>query len=86
MNIDERLEKLTERHEALVQWTELKSRSDQGRQEAITQSVELLTHDIRQLGAEVKVINGIVSEIVKGINGLVAIARSHEHRISALEA
>jgi prefoldin subunit 5 len=60
MNIDERLEKLTERHEAL------------------TQSAELITHDIRTLGI-------LVKEIAGGIRDLVAVARSHEQRISRLE-
>jgi hypothetical protein len=40
VTIDERLEKLTERHEALVQYTALKYRMDQERHEALAQSVE----------------------------------------------
>jgi ABC-type proline/glycine betaine transport system ATPase subunit len=54
------------------------------RHEALTQTVGLLTHDIRQLGLELKQTNGIVHEMVKG-HGMVAIASSHEQRISALE-
>jgi len=60
MTIDERLEKLTERHEAL------------------TQTVELLSIDIRGLEA-------IARGVVGGIQDLATIARSHERRLSNLE-
>jgi hypothetical protein len=60
MNIDECLEKLTDRHDAL------------------TQSVKLISHDIRTLGI-------LVKEIAGGIRDLVVVARSHEQRIYRLE-
>jgi archaellum component FlaC len=67
MTIDERLEKLVERHEAL------------------TQTVELISIDIRALEAESRVTTALVREIVGGIRDLGAIARSHEQRLSNLE-
>ncbi len=60
MTVDERIEKLVERHEALGQ------------------SVELLTHDV-------KLLEVLVREITGGIRDLAAIARSHEARLSHLE-
>jgi prefoldin subunit 5 len=60
MNIDERLEKLVERHEAL------------------TQSVEMLTTDLRELKT-------LVSDIAEGTARLLHVVEAHEHRISDLE-
>jgi prefoldin subunit 5 len=60
MNIDERLEKLVERHEAL------------------TQSVEMLTTDLRALRT-------LVSDIAEGTARLLHVAEVHERRISDLE-
>ena len=60
MTIDERLEALAERHQAL------------------TETVELLTHDIAELRA-------IVAQDAENIRELARIVRSHERRISNLE-
>jgi archaellum component FlaC len=60
MTIDERLERLTERHEAL------------------TQSVEMLHRDIREL-------RGIVEIDAENIRALARIAEIHERRLSDLE-
>ena len=60
MTIDERLDRLTERHEAL------------------TQSVELITVDIRNLTA-------LMSQTDQFINQLAHIAAAHEQRIDRLE-
>jgi prefoldin subunit 5 len=60
MNIDERLEKLVERHEAL------------------TQSVEMLTTDLRELKT-------LVNDIAEGTARLLHVVEAHEHRISDLE-
>ena len=60
MNIDERLEKLVERHEAL------------------TQSVEMLTTDLRELKT-------LVSDIAEGTARLLHVVEVHERRISDLE-
>ena len=60
MNIDERLDRLVERHEALAQ------------------SVELLTKDVRELGK-------YVGEIAEGTARLLHIAEIHENRITRSE-
>ena len=60
MTIDERLDRLVERHEAL------------------SQSVELLTKDVRDLGK-------YVGEIAEGTARLLHIAEIHENRITRLE-
>jgi prefoldin subunit 5 len=60
MTIDERLDRLTEHHEAL------------------TQSVELITADIRNLTA-------LMSQTDQFINQLAHIAAAHEQRIDRLE-
>jgi hypothetical protein len=60
MTIDERLDRLVERHEAL------------------SQSVELLTKDVRDLGK-------YVGEIAEGTARLLHIAQIHEQPITRLE-
>ena len=60
MTIDERLDRLVERHGVL------------------SQSVELLTKDVRELGK-------YVGEVAEGTARLLHIAQIHEHRITRLE-
>ena len=71
MTIDERLERLTDRHEALTQTVEILVHTQQdylGRQEVI--------HEKNQVW---------VARVMESIDGLARIAHSHEHRISDLE-
>jgi ATP/maltotriose-dependent transcriptional regulator MalT len=93
MTIDERLEKLAERHEALVQYTELRNRSDRERHEALAMNIELLSQDIRQNAlqtekntAQIRELGVLAQQMMEGITGLTRIVRSHEQRLSALEA
>jgi archaellum component FlaC len=67
MTIDERLERLTDRHEAL------------------TQTVELLAADHRQMAEENKQRDRRLSEIMEGIARLLHVAEIHEHRLDDLE-
>lgn len=60
MNVDERLEKLVERHEAL------------------TQSVEMLTADVRELKT-------LVNEIAEGTARLLHTVQIHDQRLDRLE-
>jgi hypothetical protein len=60
MNIDERLEKLTERHEAL------------------TLSLELLTHEVRDLHA-------VTQQDAENIRALARIAEIHERQLTHIE-
>ena len=67
MTIDERLEKLTGRHQAL------------------TQTVELIAADNRQMAAENKQRDRRMGEVMEGIARLLHIAEIHEQRIERLE-
>ena len=67
MTIDERLDRLVERHEAL------------------SQSVELLTKDIHELGQRLDRLGKYTGEIAEGTARLLHIAEIHEKRITRLE-
>jgi hypothetical protein len=74
MTIDERLDRLVVRHEAL------------------SQSVELLTRDVREmgqgfekLGQQIGDLGKYTGEIAEGTARLLHIAEIHEHRITRLE-
>ena len=53
--------------------------------EALTQSVESLTHDVRELRAGIESFKTIAEVSLASINGLARIVQSHEHRITRLE-
>ena len=78
MTIDERLEKLTERHEALAQSMELMQRQWEDRWSNITAGFQQIHHTIHQ-------INDALQQDAENIRGLARIAEIHEHRISHLE-
>ena len=59
MTIDERLEKLVERHEALAQ------------------TVELLSHDVRQQYESIQALTKNAQTLYDSIQGLVRIAEMH---------
>ena len=67
MNIDQRLDRLTERHEALAE------------------SIELLTADIREMAAENKKRDEQMGQLKTGIGQLLRIAEIHERRLMDLE-
>ena len=62
MTIDERLERLTERHEALAQ------------------SLELLSHEVRETRANVEALVAAVRIDAENIRALARIAETHERR------
>ena len=68
MTIDERLEKLVERHEVL------------------TQTVELMVREIRDVKSSIEGIKGYINEIAEATARLLHIAQIHEHRITRLES
>ena len=68
MTIDERLERLTERHEALAQ------------------SLELLTHEVRETRAAAEALVVAVQTDAENIRALARIAAIHEHRLTDLES
>lgn len=67
MNIDERLEKLTERHEAL------------------TLSLELLSHEVRDLRSAVGDLHSVTQQDAENIRALARIAEIHERRLTHIE-
>ncbi len=67
MTVDERLERLVERHEALAQ------------------TVEMLTLDIREMAEENKKLDGRLDKLVEGIEGLLQIAQIHGQRLTDIE-
>jgi hypothetical protein len=74
MTIDERIEKLTERHEALGQYVELLAH-------------ESARHDrqIAELAESVKRLAVIAETALDSINALARIAESHERRITRID-
>ncbi|MBC7924634.1 MAG: hypothetical protein H7039_03165 [Bryobacteraceae bacterium] len=71
MSIDERIERLTERHEALAQSVEMLLASQRLHEE--------------QHSREMTDVRGLLAETVQSISALARIAESHEHRIEDLE-
>ena len=67
MNIDQRLDRLTERHEALAE------------------SIELLTADIREMAVENRKRDGRIGQLMTGIGQLLRVAEIHERRLTDLE-
>jgi hypothetical protein len=68
MNIDERIERLTERHEALAQ------------------SLELLSHEVRETRVNVESLLAAVRIDADNIRALARIAEIHERRLTDLES
>jgi archaellum component FlaC len=68
MTIDERLERLTERHEALAQ------------------SLELLSHEVRETRAAAEALVVAVQTDAENIRALARIAEIHERRLTDLES
>lgn len=71
MNIDERLEKLTGRHEALTQTVELMVHGARERGERIDRELEKLGKELEKLGTLV--------------SGLVSVAEAHGRRLDKFE-
>ena len=95
MTIDERLDRLTERHEVLTQSVELMAAEGREidrrldrlteRHEALAQTVEILAADNREMAAENRERDRRMGEVMEGIARLLHIAEIHEHRIERLE-
>lgn len=81
MTIDERLERLVERHEALAPTVEL----NQHQIEANTQAIARLT-EAQMRAAEMQVKNEIMlAELSEDVRTLAAISKLHNNRIDRLE-
>jgi prephenate dehydrogenase len=82
MNIDERLDRLTARHEALT-----------GHVELLTADLAQFSVEMRQtkeriddLAADSKRQQKAMGDLMLAVSSLVELARSHEHRIDRLES
>jgi hypothetical protein len=75
MNIDERLTRLTERHEALT-----------GHVEILTADLGQLKTRVDDLTANVDKQRRTMDDLMIGFSTLVELVRSHEHRIERLES
>jgi hypothetical protein len=78
MTIDERLEKLTERHEALTQTVELMALENKERDRRL----EVLG---KSMEARDQRLDGILTQMADGILRLLHIAEIHEQRLDNLE-
>lgn len=88
MNIDERLEKLTERHEALTQTVELIASMQRDTQVVVERmlSIERETQLAIERMASIQTdTQTAIGRIVTVIESLAEIVRSHENRINRLE-
>lgn len=74
MTIDERLTRLTERHEALT-----------GHVELLTADLRQLTADVKELSSAVARQRSTMDDLMTGFTTLVELAKSHETRIERLE-
>jgi hypothetical protein len=74
VDIDQRLDKLTERHEALTQTVELIVHMQQKNEEALQRNEALLEKS--QI---------LIVRVIEGVDSLARIAHAHENRITGLE-
>jgi hypothetical protein len=81
MNIDERLERLVERHEALAQSVELLVAANRENSELIRENSELTRENSVHIGKLIEVTN----QDAENIRALARIAESHDHRLTDLE-
>jgi len=96
MTTDERLDRLTERHEALAESLQMLTADVHGlakKHEALAESLQLLTADVQSLAQSTKELRESVSEhdkILRGhaglIGDLVKIAAGREQRMQRLES
>jgi hypothetical protein len=78
MTIDERLEKLTERHEALTQTVELMALENKERDRRL----EVMG---KSMEARDRRLDGILTQMAEGITSLLHIAEIHEQRLDDLD-
>ena len=85
MTIDERLDRLTARHEALTQSVELmvlEQRQWQERYEKWQEQYKKDQEENQKMQAKNQV---LIAQLIEGVNSLARIAHSHERRITNLE-
>ena len=82
MTIDERLDRLTERHEALTGHVEILTAD----LTQLTHRVDALTLKLDALTTNVEKQRGTMDDLMIGFSTLVELVRSHENRIERLES
>jgi len=80
-SIDQRLDRLTERHEALAQTVELMAASVN----QLSTKVDNLADQIKELTSDVGKLTGLLAETGQFINQLAHIAAAHEQRLDRRE-
>jgi hypothetical protein len=81
MTIDERLDRLTERHEALTQSVELVLTA----QRQDSEDIRALARTAQQDGENIRALGRAVEQDGENIRGLARIAEIHERRLTDLE-
>lgn len=81
MDIDRRLDKLTERHEALAQTLELVVHMQQKNEEAHQKNEEALQRNEALLEKS----QILIVHVIESVDSLARIAHAHENRITGLE-
>jgi len=85
MTIDERLERITERHEALAQALELTAAMQQAAEKRLEETEKLQEERDVQYNERFNRILDIVETQAANIDKLASIVRDHEHRIERQE-
>jgi hypothetical protein len=78
MTFEERIEKLIERHEALVQYLELSSHDWNQRYGTLSQATD-------KHGKQIDELSMLVRRTVDSVDTLARIVALHEHRLDSLE-
>jgi chromosome segregation ATPase len=85
MDFEQRIDKLTERHEALTQTIELMTHDWNERYSALTRNIDKLAAESKQTDKVVRDLGKFVTDIAEGTARLLRVVESHEHRLAELE-
>lgn len=86
MNIDERLDRLTARHEALTQTVELMTLEGRERGERIDREFERVGKELDRVGKELDRVGTGLDKLGNLVSGLVSVAEAHGRRLDKLES
>jgi chromosome segregation ATPase len=92
MTIDERLERLTERHEALTQTVELMAAENRDHEARFNAELDRINRTFSEIGSRFNEINrtfsdlgAALTEITGSLSRLLQVAENHEQRLDRLE-
>jgi hypothetical protein len=86
MTIDERLERLTERHEALTQAVELMVAEHQAEHQAMAAEQRNMAAENRAGFERLAKVENILGQVVRPIDTLARVVELHERRLDNLES